>query len=139
MFGCIANSGSGKLEEQTKIKEKSPAPGGVNPRDAALLVVLWYPLEQKALSASAAVMLPLLGVALLCHAPEEVLFLSSSEGVSVFTHESPRRNSYMDVLDTVIALLGLLATVIIGTARITWVIAKEIFRNTHDAKHYSKK
>ena len=98
--------------------------------------ILW---DRKALSASAAVMLPLLGVALLCHALEEVLFLSSSEGVSVFTHESPRRNSYMDVLDTVIALLGLLATVIIGTARITWVIAKEIFRNTHDAKHYSKK
>ena len=38
----------------------------------------------------------------------------------------------MDILNTVIALLGLLATVIIGTAKITWT-------NTHHAKHYSKK
>ena len=45
----------------------------------------------------------------------------------------------MDILNTVIALLGLLATVIIGTAKITWTIAQEIFRNTHHAKHYSKK
>ena len=45
----------------------------------------------------------------------------------------------MDILNTVIALLGLLATVIIGTAKITWMIAQVIFRNTHHAKHYSKK
>lgn len=44
----------------------------------------------------------------------------------------------MDILNTVIALLGLLATVIIGTAKITWTIAQVIFRNTHHAKHYSK-
>ena len=44
----------------------------------------------------------------------------------------------MDILNTVIALLGLLATVIIGTARVTWTIAKEIFRDTHRAKHYEK-
>ena len=47
--------------------------------------------------------------------------------------------SIMDILNTVIALLGLLATVIIGTAKITWTIAQVIFRNTHHAKHYSKK
>ena len=45
----------------------------------------------------------------------------------------------MDILNTVIALLGLLATVIIGTAKITWTIAQVFFRNTHHAKHYSKK
>lgn len=33
----------------------------------------------------------------------------------------------MDILNTVIALLGLLATVIIGTAKITWTIAQVFF------------
>lgn len=42
----------------------------------------------------------------------------------------------MDILNTVIALLGLLATVIIGTAKITWTLAKEFFRDTHGAKHF---
>ena len=39
----------------------------------------------------------------------------------------------MDILNTVIALLGLLATVIIGTAKITWTIAQvfSIFLNCH--------
>ncbi len=45
----------------------------------------------------------------------------------------------MDILNTVIALLGLLATVIIGTAKITWMIAQTFFRNPHHAKHYSRK
>ena len=45
----------------------------------------------------------------------------------------------MDILNTVIALLGLLATVIIGTAKITWTIAQAIFRDSHRAKHESKK
>ena len=45
----------------------------------------------------------------------------------------------MDILNTVIALLGLLATVIIGTAKITWTIALAFFRNPHHAKHYSRK
>lgn len=33
----------------------------------------------------------------------------------------------MEILNTVIALLGLLATVIIGTAKITWTIAQVFF------------
>ena len=45
----------------------------------------------------------------------------------------------MDILNTVIALLGLLATVIIGTDKITWTFAQLFFRNTHHANHYSKK
>ena len=49
----------------------------------------------------------------------------------------------MDILNTVFSALNLLATVIIGviigTAKITWTIAQVIFRNTHHAKHYSKK
>ena len=45
----------------------------------------------------------------------------------------------MDILNPVIALLGLLATVIIGTAQITWTIAQAFFRTTHHAQHYSKK
>ena len=59
--------------------------------------------------------------------------------VRMFLHENLREDSTMEILNTVIALLGLLATVIIGTAKITWTIAQVIFRNTHHAKHYSKK
>ena len=45
----------------------------------------------------------------------------------------------MEILNTVIALLGLLATVILGTAKITWTIAQVFFRDMHHAKHYIKK
>ena len=45
----------------------------------------------------------------------------------------------MDILNTVIALLGLLATGISGPAKITWTIAQAFFRNPHHAKHYSRK
>ena len=45
----------------------------------------------------------------------------------------------MEILNTVIALLGLLATVILGTAKITWTIAPSLFRDMHHAKHYIKK
>lgn len=44
----------------------------------------------------------------------------------------------MEILNTVIALLGLLATVILGTAKITWTIAQVFFRDMHHAKHYIK-
>ena len=44
----------------------------------------------------------------------------------------------MEILNTVIALLGLLATVILGTAKITWTIAQAFFRGAHRAKHYFK-
>ena len=43
----------------------------------------------------------------------------------------------MEIMDHVIALLGLLATVIIGTAKITWTLAKEIFRSRYSSKRYS--
>ncbi len=45
----------------------------------------------------------------------------------------------MDILNTVIALLGRSEAVIIGTAKITWTIAQVFFRNPHHAKHYSRK
>ena len=45
----------------------------------------------------------------------------------------------MEILNTVIALLGLLATVILGTAKITWTIAQVFFRDMHHAKHSIKK
>lgn len=45
----------------------------------------------------------------------------------------------MEILNTVIALLGLLATVILCTAKITWTIAQVFFRDMHHAKHYIKK
>ena len=45
----------------------------------------------------------------------------------------------MEIWNNVLALLTLLVTVIIGTAKITWTIAQVFFRNTHHAKHYSRK
>ena len=45
----------------------------------------------------------------------------------------------MELWNNVIALLGLLATVILGTAKITWTIAQAIFRDSHNARHYSKR
>lgn len=70
---------------------------------------------------------------------EEVQFFVILLTIRMFLHENLREDSTMEILNTVIALLGLLATVIIGTAKITWTIAQVIFRNTHHAKHYSKK
>ena len=59
--------------------------------------------------------------------------------VRLFTHENLKEESTMDILNTVIALLGLLVTVILGTAKITWTIAQAFFRDTHCSKHYSGK
>ena len=70
---------------------------------------------------------------------EEVQFFVILLTVRMFLHENLREDSTMEILNTVIALLGLLATVILGTAKITWTIAQVFFRNTHHAKHYSRK
>ena len=45
----------------------------------------------------------------------------------------------MEIWNNVLALLTLLVTVIIGTAKITWTLAQAIFRDSHRAKHDSKK
>ena len=45
----------------------------------------------------------------------------------------------MEIWNNVLALLTLLVTVIIGTAKITWTIAQAIFRDSHRAKYDSKK
>ena len=42
------------------------------------------------------------------------------------------------IWNNVLALLTLLVTVIIGTAKITWTLAQAIFRDSHRAKHDSK-
>lgn len=65
-----------------------------------------------------------------CHPPD---------GLNHLYMKDLKEESIMDILNTVIALLGLLATVIIGTAKITWTIAQVFFRDMHHAKHYSKK
>ena len=44
----------------------------------------------------------------------------------------------MEIWNNVLALLTLLVTVIIGTAKITWTLAQAIFRDSHRAKHDSK-
>ena len=70
---------------------------------------------------------------------EEVQFFVILLTVRMFLHENLREDSTMEILNTVIALLGLLATVILGTAKITWTIAQVFFRDMHHAKHYIKK
>ena len=102
---------------------------------AALLFVGFYGilLAERRCPASAAVMLP-----------PNVKSGGSSisvvlRTVRMFLHENLREDSTMEILNTVIALLGLLATVILGTAKITCTIAQVFFRDMHHAKHYSKK
>lgn len=43
----------------------------------------------------------------------------------------------MEVLNLVFSLLQLLATVILGTIQVTWMISKDVFRSHPKAKHYS--
>ena len=45
----------------------------------------------------------------------------------------------MTDLNLVLVLLGLLATVIIGVIQVTWMIARDVFRDKPRAKHYCKK
>lgn len=43
----------------------------------------------------------------------------------------------MDVLNFVLNALTLLATVVIGTIQVTWMISRDVFRNRPRAKHDS--
>ena len=45
----------------------------------------------------------------------------------------------MEILNTVIELLQLLATVIFGTIQVTRTASKDIFRDSPKAKHYSQR
>lgn len=44
----------------------------------------------------------------------------------------------MDVLNTVVNILHLLAEVVIGVFQVTWMISKDVFRDKPKAKHYSR-
>ena len=44
----------------------------------------------------------------------------------------------MEVLNTVFQLLQLLATIILGTIQVTWMISRDVFRSRPKAKHYFK-
>ena len=44
----------------------------------------------------------------------------------------------MEIWNNVLALLTLLVTVIIGTAKITWTLAQAIFRDSHRANTIRK-
>ena len=44
----------------------------------------------------------------------------------------------MEILNTVFQLLQLLATIILGTIQVTWMISKDVFRDSSKAKHYSQ-
>ena len=43
----------------------------------------------------------------------------------------------MDVLNIVFSALNLLATVVIGTIQVVWMISRDVFRDEPNAKHYS--
>ena len=45
----------------------------------------------------------------------------------------------MDVLNTVVNILHLIADVVIGVTQVTWMISKDVFRDKPKAKHYSKR
>lgn len=44
----------------------------------------------------------------------------------------------MEVLNIVFLALGLLATVVFGVIQVTWMIARDVFRDKPRAKHYSQ-
>ena len=44
---------------------------------------------------------------------------------------------FMTDLNLVLVLLGLLATVIIGVIQVTWMIARDVFRDKPSTKHNS--
>ena len=103
-----------------------------NPRTA-----VYNKVKERRCPASAAVMLP--PSRHIVPRQEEVQFFVILLTIRMFLHENLREDSTMEILNTVIALLGLLATVILGTAKITWTIAQVFFRDMHHAKHYIKK
>lgn len=51
--------------------------------------------------------------------------------------EYTKEESEMDILNIVFSALNLLATVVIGVIQLTWMVARDVFRNRPRAKHYS--
>ena len=49
------------------------------------------------------------------------------------------RESNMDVLNTVVNILHLIADVVIGVTQVTWMISRDVFRDNPKAKHYFKR
>ena len=45
----------------------------------------------------------------------------------------------MDVLNTVVKILHLIADVVIGVTQVTWMISRDVFRDKPKVKHYSKR
>ena len=45
----------------------------------------------------------------------------------------------MDVLNTVVNILHLIADVVIGVTQVTWMISRDVFWDNPKAKHYSKR
>ena len=45
----------------------------------------------------------------------------------------------MDVLNTVVNILHLIADVVIGVTQVTWMISRDVFRDNPTAKHDSKR
>ena len=66
------------------------------------------------------------------------IFCVPPDGLNVLTGYR-KEGSVMDLLNIVFNVLNLLATVIIGVIQVTWMIARDVFRDKPRAKHYSKK
>ena len=69
--------------------------------------------------------------------PEKVCFLSPPERSNINSSNQTEESS-MDVLNTVVNILHLLAEVVIGVLQVTWMISKDVFRDKPKAKHYSR-
>lgn len=68
--------------------------------------------------------------------PEEFLFVILRV-VRMFYTRYPKEESIMDYLNLVFSALTLLATVTLGVIQITWMIARDVFRDKHKARHDS--
>lgn len=69
--------------------------------------------------------------------PEEFLFVILRV-VRMFYTRYQKEESTMDYLNLVFNALTLLATVTLGVIQITWMIARDVFRDKHNAKHDSQ-
>lgn len=64
------------------------------------------------------------------------IFCVPPDGLNVLTGYR-KEESVMDLLNIVFSVLNLLATVIIGVIQVTWMIARDVFRDKPSTKHNS--
>ena len=135
--GCPIRNAENRQIEQFREKERTAPPGKVKLLQSVDFYGILICRKDAVLQVQRSCFPPRCHCS--CHRQEEVQFFVILLTVRMFLHENLREDSTMEILNTVIALLGLLATVILGTAKITWTIAQVFFRDMHHARHYIKK